>query len=360
MRKHLFQKLCGHIQDERKVARALDSLLDALRIPAAHKPIVSSAILRQAQAEPKGQYPYLSHAVLAVVSKYRVYSRRVPLRGFHLLWYAEHLGWRLCLADHTLSMLRDLQGWIDGLLDETDTHRVYVSPLALAPMEVWERLLEQGILSQKKLESPFSVPRDAWIHQMMVRIFKWYGTDFKMYGRFPAPITLSTRLLSNTIELFGLVVAVASEEGQGRSVTPDFFTELFEDHSLSCWRVCLHCRSASEQINHSVIMYLLKEHGIAWLNHLLGAFENGQVDALILEALVAYEKMFSGKSWEEIWPALLKWRHSGKSLDELPKMFMKGVLREARNWKDPAPVGTTSYVSDVTPRGRTSPRRDKT
>lgn len=346
----LFHKLSRAIQDEQEVISALSSLLDALRIPPAHKGIVSAAIVRQAKVESKEQYPYLSYAVLAVITKYRRYSSRVPLRGFHLLWIVEHFGWKMNCANETLAMLHSLQAWIEGLVDETGTGNVYLNPFSIVSEATRKRLLTQGALSQTRITEPFPIARDAWTHQMMVHMLERYGADFRVYAERVLPITFSSRLMVHTLEMFSLVAVRTCEEKHQGQMTPDIFIRVFDAYGLFCWRVCAFCASAVEEIDHRIILYFLDLYGVSWLKHFLQAFELGQVDNKILNALAAHKKEFKGKTWEEIWPILIAWKVTGKPLTELTKA-LRGHPTTEQDWSRPFVISLSSKIQETHRKG---------
>ncbi len=319
-----YQELGGRVNDEGCVTSALRNLLfEVLRVPWSYEPILVLAILRQAHHEvAKKQYTYLSHAVMAVVSLYRFYDRGVPLRGFHLLWIIECGGWQMHQVNHTLSMLRDLYGWVDGLLDSTDGHAVSVNPHHVLSTQNANDLIARGVLSSTTMYLPVHLSRESWIHQMIAWMFGEYAQDFRVYvDQRALPIAISSLVVSYTSELFGLVLVTRScEEKKGR-VTPDFFMTVFTEQGLICWRICLLCHASRGQINHRLIMYLLHMFDIWWLHGILETLEQKQFDPSLADVMVAHPELFFGKRWEEVWPILLAWREGKKDIGDLPKMF---------------------------------------
>lgn len=318
-----YQELFGYVNDKNHIVASLRTLLfDLFRVPRSFEPLLIPALLRQAEGESKKQYRYLSHAMVAVVDKYRSYSPEVPLRGFHLLWVIERGGWHMHQANHALAMMRDLQAWVDGLVSEESGHLVTVHPLSIIASEgVWSTV-EEGLLSHPCLYTPITLRRDAWIHHIMVRILECYAEDFPSYvAQHALPVAQSSLLVSDTSELFGLVLLECRHMEPSARITPDFFTQMFVRHGLECWRICLCCRASRNGMNHRLVLYLIHTFGCAWLSGILSALEKKQLDLSMVEAMAAYPKLFLGKPWQEVFPKMLAWRQSGRPIGDVPKVM---------------------------------------
>lgn len=247
--------------DREHVCELLHSALrDTFRISTDQIDVVSRVILMQAEMTSDKQFPFLSQAILSVISSYRNCIDGHPGYGFQLLFAMDTIGLTTRKVRTSILFIQDFYEWVDEMVPGHGRQEIDVPRENRFSTEMVLYLSSLGLLQEGASPLYFSVRRDRWVFELSKGFLFWIGEYWTRRSDLFSDVSLTTVLVSQALEVLSILFvreqdARLEREKKGEALLEFDAYGLIDRYAEDCFHLVFLQRKL--RMNHRFVGLLL-------------------------------------------------------------------------------------------------------